>query len=360
MAPVSERVARSFSSPSLRIHLGGDASYVPPSSPSSPLLISSSSLLTAPFHRHVHSVFGAFGLNSSIYDASNLSWKVGLCARNLASTTSLLPSYDLERRLFANRVIRASGAYMRFVSGSDLPLAQLRGEGDELETYLDNLPARDGTREGDIKWLGEFFAQQKMFVVGFEVPTPISTICPPMNENGKPRPITVENGRRAPNPRICFDEGMTGYLYDKMTGASRFHILIFGSDLQGTVRAQLARLSQHTLGPKGFFAKYGGRAMFNIVLVLKALTHEKEDLLKAEEMQNLRNFATVVYDDRSPDEDAHYWYGINRARGAVVAVRPDLWVGMSCWPEETSMLEEYFGGFLIKQGESSNGVHEST
>jgi len=84
---------------------------------------------------------------------------LGLCARNLATISSLLPTYDLERRAFANRVIRASGAYLRFMSGrSDLPLAQLRGLSDDFETYMDNLPPLDGTREGDLKWCAAFAA----------------------------------------------------------------------------------------------------------------------------------------------------------------------------------------------------------
>ena len=300
----------------------------------------------------MHSVLGAFGLNSSVYDASNLAWKLGLCARDLATPSSLLPSYDLERRLFANRVIRASGAYLRFICGtSDLPLAQLRGTGDDLESYMDDLPALDGTREGDMRWCSAFFAHNANFLLGVDVPDIVSALCPPTRGLGdKQRPIAIDNGKRAPSPRVCFAESATGYLYDKMTGAARFHILLFGSDLQGPVRARVAHFSQRALGPTGFFPKFGAGAMFNVVLVLKCLPWEKEALLQGDDLRNLRQYATVVYDDRSPEEDAAYWYGINHARGAVVAVRPDLWVGTSCWPEEgNEVLNEYFGAFLVER-----------
>ncbi|MCJ1479557.1 hypothetical protein MMC13_008243 [Lambiella insularis] len=328
---ISERVARSFSSPDLRVHLGGDAA-----------------------------VLGAFGLNSSIYDASNLGWKLGLCARGLAMPSSILPTYDLERRLFANRVIRASGAYLRFMCGiTDLPLAQLRGSGDDLESYMDDLPARDGTRKGDMKWTGAYFAHNSMLLLGFDVPDTVSKLCPAVRVDGgeKQRPIAVGNGKRAPNPRVCFGEGATGYLYDKMTGAARFHIVVFGSDLQGPVRERIAHFSRHALGPKGFLARFGGASMFNVVLVVKFLPYEKEKLLEGDDLSALREHATVVYDDRSPDEDAGYWYGINHARGAVVAVRPDLWVGTSCWPEEGDYLRAYLEGFLVGRKEQVNGVN---
>lgn len=299
----------------------------------------------------MHSVLGAFGLNSSIYDASNLSWKLGLCARGLATPSTLLPSYDIERRLFANRVIRTSGAYLRFVCGADIPLASLKGQGDEPETYMDDLPPLDGTRKGDLKWCGAFFPRNANFMLGLEVPQTTSVVCPPMNDDDKAgsRPIAVINGARAPSPRVSLEVGKTGYLYDKMVGASRFHLLVFGSDLQGPVRERVAAFSQQGLGPQGFFARYGGSEMFNVVLVLKALPDDSVALLAGEEFRCLRETATVVYDDRSPDEDGHYWYGVNHARGAVVAVRPDLWVGVSCWPEEPQRLDEYFSSFLIEQ-----------
>lgn len=280
-----------------------------------------------------------------------------MCARDLAAPFSLLPTYDLERRLYANRVIRTSGAYLRFVCGvSDLPLARLRGTGTDLESYKDHLPAPDGTREGDLKWCGAFFAQNAFFMLGLDLPQTTSKLCPPMMGDGeKQRPITIDNGKRAPNPCVCFAEGTTGYLYDKMTGAARFHILIFGSDVRGPVRERLARFSQQALGPTGFFATFGGTSMFNVVLVLKSLPWEKDSLLEGSDLSSLRNYATVVYDDRSPDEDAGYWYGINHARGAVVAVRPDLLVGTSCWPEGGDVLKEYFGGFLLERKEVVTG-----
>ena len=216
---------------------------------------------------------------------------------------------------------------------------------------MDDLPALDGTREGDLRWCGAFFAHNANFLLGVDVPDTVSVLSPPTRGIGeKQRPIAIDNGKRAPNPRICFSESATGYLYDRMTGAARFHILLFGSTLQGPVRARIAHFSQRALGPQGFFARFGASSMFNVVLVLKCLPWEKEALLQGDDLRNLREHATVVFDDRSPEEDAAYWYGINHARGAVVAVRPDLWVGMSCWPEEgDDVLGEYFGGFLVER-----------
>jgi phenol 2-monooxygenase len=84
-----------------------------------------------------------------------------------------------------------------------------------------------------------------------------------------------------------------------------------------------------------------------VVLVTKLLPHEADVLMDGDDLKLLRDAASVVYDDRAPDEDAHYSYAVNHARGAIVAVRPDLFVGTSAWPEDINALEEYFGTFLI-------------
>ncbi|KAL4783565.1 FAD binding domain-containing protein [Aspergillus varians] len=325
---VNERAARHFSSPDLRVHLGGDAG-------------------------HVHSVLGAFGLNSSVYDAANLGWKLGMCTRKQARPSILLPTYDSERRMAANRVIRTSGAYLRFLCKSNLPLAALRGLHDNLESHDEVLPAVDGSTEADAQFMQVFYRRHGMFMLGVEFPIVESPISAP--DGPGQRPAVVRNGARAPNPRVCFDVESTGYLYDKMRGVSRFHILVFASDLQGPVRERLAVFSRKAFEADGFFARFGGQDRFNVVLITKALPYEAVRLLRphgrerADELRGLRAHATVVYDDRVPDNDAHYWYGVNHARGAVVTVRPDLNVGVSIWPEEVETLQTYFGGFLVRQ-----------
>ncbi|KAL5333163.1 FAD binding domain-containing protein [Aspergillus crustosus] len=321
---VNERVARHFSSPDLRVHLGGDAA-------------------------HVHSVLGGFGFNSSLYDASNLGWKLGLCVQNKATPSILLPTYDCERRLAANRVIRCSGAYLRFICNSNLPLASLRGLSDNLESHDEVLPKLDGTTEADLQFVYIFYRRHAMFLLGVEYPIVESPICPPESP-GKQKPISILNGARAPNPRVSLGTESSGYLYDKMTGVSRFHLVIFASDLQGPIRNRLATFSKKAFKPDGFFHRYGGTSRFNIVLVTKLLPYEAEEHLEhAYELKELRGNATFVYDDRVPDDDGHYWYNVNHARGAVVAVRPDLTVGVSVWPEDVETLEAYFGGFLVRQ-----------
>lgn len=89
--------------------------------------------------------------------------------------------------------------------------------------------------------------------------------------------------------------------------------------------------------------------MFNIILVAKLMPFELGNLPpKATELVDLlRGEAEVVYDDRPPDEDAHTTYGVNHAKGGIVVIRPDLWVGMTAFPDETDRVADYFAGFLV-------------
>ncbi|EFQ95145.1 hypothetical protein PTNB73_04506 [Pyrenophora teres f. teres] len=326
---VNERVARAFSTPDQRAHIGGDAA-------------------------HVHSVFGAFGLNSSIYDAANLSWKLGLSIQGAARPEILLPTYDSERRVFANRVIRVSGAYLRFVCNTKQPLAQLRGLGDELEVHQEDLPVLDGTTEADQHFLRSFFGRNQQFLLGVEDPIVESAICPPDTPSspnkGIPPPTSLHNGVRVPSPRVCFGPASSGYLYDAMLGVARFHILLFASDMQTVVRTHLVRFARDALAPAGFYARFGGSERFNILLVTKAVPGEAEALLNGDPaLEQLKKRATIVYDDRAPDEDAHYWFAVNHARGAVVVARPDLKVGISAWLDGSETISNYFGGFLTEK-----------
>lgn len=316
-------------------------------------LVPKNPILTQILHSHVHSVLGAFGLNSSIYDAANLSWKLGLAVQGAAKAEVLLPTYENEHRMFANRVIRASGAYLRFIcSKKDLPLAQLRGLGGEaLESHDEPFPALDGTTEADRAFLASFFAANAMFLLGVEGPIVPSAICPPVPGRTSARPCSVVSGARAPSPRVCLREDYTAYLYDSLVAdkLNKFHVVIFASDLQGPVRQRIGQLYRHGMVEKnGFYHRFGGKERFNIVLVVKTLPHEAEDLLADGELHGLREVSTLVYDDRAPDEDAHYCYGVNHARGCAVVIRPDLVVGTSVWPEETDALVGYFSAFMLE------------
>lgn len=339
---------------------------------------------------------GAFGLNASILDVANLSWKIGLAAKGLAKTESLLSTYTSERRKHAVRIIQVSGEYLRFVCGASLEVLDLsdieslaktgsnsiNGQGSQAQSSQGvvalsatspspevNGECKKGQAaeeyqqnrwEKEMNFLSSFFPTNGQFLLGLDCPYDESVAVAPnarteeSNEipsKTKQRPpLRVKNGVRAPNPRVCFSRDETGYLYDKLVGPDRFHLVIFASSLTGTeVRCQVGKFVQSLQNPSCFYHRFGGARIFHVVLVVKLLPFEFDDLYAThpELVRPLQDIgASVLFDDRTPDEDAHTTWGVNHFKGAVAVIRPDLWLGMACYPEETDRLGNYFEGFL--------------
>jgi phenol 2-monooxygenase len=286
---------------------------------------------------------GAFGLNASIMDAANLAWKLGLVARNKARFEVLLPTYTAERRPHAVRIIKVSGRYLRFVCNADLSASASMP--DELKPIsLDQEPTGESP-EKDLQFLASFFKGNSKFLLGVDAPYDASVISPSLHKE-KQVALNVRNGVRAPNPRVCFSIAETGYLYDKLTGAATFHIVLFVSSLRGPVRQAISQFSK-ALGPSGFYQKYGSCSTFNIVVVVECVPFELDELLPQEGMQELKKVATFVFDDRAPDENAHTTWGADRRNGGLAVIRPDLWVGITAPLAEVETLDKYFGSFLL-------------
>ena len=322
------------------------------------------SILTFPYS-HVHSVFGGFGLNASILDAANLGWKMGLCARGKADMHKVLPSYDQERRLHAADIIDVSGTYLRSCCNRlDLPVPKLHRTGEDfgdeaiersIRGKVSGIQMPPGVELPEHLFLADFYTRYGAFLLGLDVAYGASMLNVKQEAHESQRPVTVENGVRCPSPRVCLSEGDAGYLYDKMKGSAFFHILVFASDILGPVREGLKHFSASL--SEGFYGRYGGPEVFNIVLVTKCLPFEIEERMADSGFLTLRERATMVYDDRPPDEDAHYTWGVDHAKGAIVVVRPDLWVGMSAFPGETAELDHYFGNFLLPSHKVKNATN---
>lgn len=75
---------------------------------------------------HVHSPAGGQGMNTGMQDAANLGWKLAAELRGWAPSW-LLDSYHGERHPVGRRVLRGSGALLRFALAEPLWLRAVRG-----------------------------------------------------------------------------------------------------------------------------------------------------------------------------------------------------------------------------------------
>lgn len=350
---------------------------------------------------------GAFGLNASIMDASNLAWKMGLVCQGRASLEKLMPTYNFERRDHACRIVEVSGEYLRFVCNASISLAHVR-DPEKLAAELSNgtpqaiynVSAEDPNKPGSgadqadgkealphavnavhisnsvqgtirpteqsatstvsttaksvesdshteaLQFLASFFGNHGKFLLGVDAPFGESVLTPSSKDSQAV--IRVRNGVRAPNPRLCLSKSSTGYLYDELTGAAMWHVVIFASTMHDGVRRRISTFVKGVFGnTKSFYHRYGRSALFNFVVILKCLPDEAATLMSDDESKILLAQSTIMYDDRAPDEDAHTTYGVSHSSGAVVIIRPDLWVGTSARPDNIGALEAYFDGFLV-------------
>ena len=77
--------------------------------------------------------------------------------------------------------------------------------------------------------------------------------------------------------------------------------------------------------------------------------------MEGRDLEEVRKRGRLLYDDRAPDESAHTWFEVDHGRGAVVVVRPDLWVGVSVFLNRGDLLDSYFGKWLVPDSRGHGG-----
>jgi 2-polyprenyl-6-methoxyphenol hydroxylase-like FAD-dependent oxidoreductase len=85
---------------------------------------------------HIHSPFGAQGMNTGLQDAWNLAWKLRLALAG-AATPELLDSYSVERHAVAERVIRLTDTITRVMAARNRVVQALRKRAIPILTQLD-------------------------------------------------------------------------------------------------------------------------------------------------------------------------------------------------------------------------------
>lgn len=100
---------------------------------------------------------------------------------------------------------------------------------------------------------------------------------------------------------------------------------------------------------------YGSHSRFDPVRVCKGLLFEVALLLDTDDLVVVRRHCRVLYENRAPDEDAHTCYENKYAGGAIVAVRPDLWVGTSVFLGDFYAFDRYLEDWLLPVSQGIEG-----
>ncbi|MCJ1472380.1 hypothetical protein MMC13_001027 [Lambiella insularis] len=306
---------------------------------------------------HTHSPKAGQGMNVSMMDSYNLSWKLAYHLQSLTagspkngnSSIELLNSYEHERREIARGLIDFDTKFSSMFSGH----IGVNGEEEGLthEQFLDVFSAGNGFTSG----------------CGIEYPASDLTL---KNARVRVNPVTgtdylagtLRPGRRLLSVRVIrHADGNPRELQDDFSSNGRFKILLLAStDL---------------LNPKGPSAKaiqaiaraidrYPTGIVQLVVLHTLPNTH---DISWRDLPPELRQYAEMRFHSAWPGEapagkarvrnglyeaeDAYGIYGVDRERGAVCVVRPDGYVGVVAAMDDVTEIARYLERWLRQRGE---------
>ncbi|GJE87714.1 phenol 2-monooxygenase [Phanerochaete sordida] len=278
---------------------------------------------------HTHSPKAGQGMNASMNDTHNLAWKLAYVLRGW-SDLSLLKTYELERRKYAQELINFDKDFSALFSGK--PRTKDNQEGVSHEQFLEAFNAYGG------------------FTSGTNVHYPPSAI---VNEAHQQLARNLVIGERMlPHVFICAADARPFDIQDFLPADTRFKVLVFLGDVGN--RQQLARVhrfAEDVASSKAFYRKFGGDDPAKVFDIVSIGSGRKHEVNYTDVPLPLRtHWSKVLLDDTDMFDrcggGGYDKYGIDPLAGAIVVVRPDGYVGAVSSFEDLTAIEGYFAGFL--------------
>ncbi|PCH36409.1 thioredoxin-like protein [Wolfiporia cocos MD-104 SS10] len=274
---------------------------------------------------HTHSPKAGQGMNASINDSHDLAWKLTHVIRGWAGL-SLLKTYEFERRKYAQDLIAFDKRWSALFSGK--PRTDEDADGVTHEEFLEALKTSDQFMSG----IGVYYA-----------PSVLTRMTHQASAHG-----LVIGQRLHPHIFVRAADARPVDIHDMLPADGRFGVAVFAGDAD-THLATLAH-SLDTLLRRHADQRGGVAAVFNVFTVL---ARSKDDVNYTDVPELLRpHWSKVLLDDTDmfgrSGGGGYDAYGIDRARGAVVIVRPDGFVGTVAPLEDLSEIDEYFSSFMVE------------
>ena len=313
---IAQRISNSFAEEGNRVFILGDAC-------------------------HTHSPKAAQGMNISMNDAYNLTWKVALTLRGIANP-SLLKTYQLERQHIAKQLV-------------------------EFDKEFSHLFASPQTLEGSD--FHDVYVQNKGFVSGCGHRYPASLLTDEHVDvqiaQDAAEPLTPGK-RLLPIQLTRHYDGVLVSSLDEMPSNGHFRIVVFaGSRLQNSGLHELATylagrdspLDRYLIPSKasttsrnsGISKTYDtnhNRAHDPNTIIDLFLIHTSSHVrIPIEELpEAFPEWQATVYED--VDHKAHSELGVDADVGALAVVRPDGYVGLVTGLDGAERIGRYFGKFM--------------
>ncbi|KAK8873572.1 FAD binding domain-containing protein [Apiospora arundinis] len=327
---------------------------------------------------HTHSPKAGQGMNVSMSDAYNLGWKIGLVTKKIMPR-KILSTYELERKQIANELIEFDHKFSRLFSGR--PQKDIL---DETGVSMDEFSKAFNMSHMFTSGLGVNYSPSALVskppekALLLESDKGVQNEGTPVAQSKLSAATNCKPGMRFPSYQVMEQcDARPWTLHHKMPSDGRFRLWVFGGDISQAaprerVNALGARLEKGILprAPRielGAAANpFAGTARFrldqppsiiDVMLVHTAPRHEVELLRDLHEVYHPFDaklgwdYDKVFADGESYHEGhgrAYEGYGIDPAKGALVVVRPDGYVGLvtEMGEENWGEVEKWFEGVL--------------
>jgi phenol 2-monooxygenase len=312
---------------------------------------------------HTHSPKAGQGMNVSMQDAYNLTWKIGLAVKGLAKR-SILPTYQSERRRIAHDLIAFDHKFSRLFSGR---------------------PAKDEADGAGISMIEfkEVFKRGHFFASGLSVDygssilvakpgdaitegdgTDVSSHSAHKVVGKQDLAHNIKLGMRIPSYKVLNQsDGRPWHFQERLPSDGRFRLVVFAGNIGA--QAQLARyqaLGKALSAPSSFLKKFTpkGQKIDSVIEVLTVHSTPRHDIELLDLPEIFHPFddrlgwdyEKVFVDDMSYHEghgEAYLNYGIEHETGCLVVLRPDQYVGYIGDLEDVEEVKRYFEEILVAQ-----------
>ncbi|KZT22586.1 hypothetical protein NEOLEDRAFT_1071260 [Neolentinus lepideus HHB14362 ss-1] len=280
---------------------------------------------------HTHSPKAGQGMNASMQDTHNLAWKIAHVLRGWADM-SLLKTYEIERRKFAQDLINFDRKFATLFSGKPRT-----GDSDDGVSHEEFVQAW--------KTFGNFSS-------GIGVHYPESPVVNVIHQ-GTARNLIIGQ-RMVPQTVIRAADAWPFDIQDMLPADTRFKVVVFLGDLSEDVQREKVNILAQELEKSDSFLKTyppPGVAIDAVFDIISIMAGKKVDVDFTDVPELIRPHWSKVFVD---DVDfsgrmggkAYSTYGID-SHGAVVIVRPDQFVGMIAPLNKVNHLNQYFASFRI-------------
>ncbi|KZP01519.1 hypothetical protein CALVIDRAFT_508087 [Calocera viscosa TUFC12733] len=284
---------------------------------------------------HTHSPKAGQGMNASLNDTHNLSWKIAHVLRGWADL-DILRTYEFERKKFAHDLINF-----------DKKLASMFSEKAMSEDNLNGVVPEEF--QNLLKSMGGLTS-------GISIEYAPSLITDNTYQSFAPGLMIGQ--RVQPQIIIRVADCRAYEMQDLIVSDTKWKLLFFVGDPKQSKRAAVVkRLGEYMQGPASFLSKFSPKsnreAAFTMLIVSST---PKDDADYTDVHPGLlthwsKAFTDDVSVDRKSGGHAYETYGVLKAAGAFAAVRPDGYVGYvgSLEGVVDGTVDKYFSRFMKEQ-----------